>query len=355
MKRYVLLLLSLLIIAPATNAQRRKKRVVKKQETVVEDPRIQQMLAATQQIMFIDSMVVDKLDFISRIPLSPDAGTLQMVEGEWDCGQFTNEIKDHRLAAFFDVNDSACHIMQTDFIGDQWTQPVRANGISDASANFPFLMPDGTTLYYAQKGENSIGGYDLFVTRYDSESGSFLRAENLGMPFSSTANDYLYAIDETNNLGYFVTDRRQPAGKVCIYVFVPNKTRKVYESEDYTDAKLRSLAAIERIADTWNNKTIRQDALARLENAMERSVNPQPTTPNTQHPTSNTQLNELRQKAEVLEKALNLARNYYARANMTEKQSLRQEILQSEQELEKLQLAIRQEEKKERNAKYQNN
>ena len=166
----------------------------------------------------------------------------------------------------------------------------------------------------------------------------------------STANDYLYAIDETNNLGYFVTDRRQPAGLVCIYVFMPNKTRKVYQSEDYTEAKLRSLAAIERIADTWNNQTIRQEAITRLKNAKEQSVN-------IQHPTSITQtpLDELRQKAEVLEKALNLARNYYARANETEKQSLRQEILQSEEELEKLLITIKQEEKKERNAKYQNN
>lgn len=349
MKKFIIFFLSLLIITPPVNAQRRKKKVVKKQETVVEDPRIQQMLAATQQIMFIDSMVVNKRDFLSHIPLSPDAGTLQWVDGEIECGQFTNELKDHRLATCFNANDSACHIMQTDFIGDQWTKPVRAKGISDASANYPFLMPDGTTLYFAQKGENSIGGYDIFVTRYDSESGAFLRAENLGMPFSSTANDYLYAIDETNNLGYFVTDRRQPAGLVCIYVFMPNKTRKVYQSEDYTEAKLRSLAAIERIADTWNNQTIRQEAITRLKNAKEQSVN-------IQHPTSITQtpLDELRQKAEVLEKALNLARNYYARANETEKQSLRQEILQSEEELEKLLITIKQEEKKERNAKYQN-
>lgn len=349
MKRYVLLLLSLLIIAPATNAQRRKKRVVKKQETVVEDPRIQQMLAATQQIMFVDSMVVDKLDFISRIPLSPDAGTLQMVEGEWDCGQFTNEIKDHRLAAFFDVNDSACHIMQTDFIGDQWTQPVRANGISDASANFPFLMPDGTTLYFAQKGENSIGGYDIFVTRYDSESGAFLRAENLGMPFSSTANDYLYAIDEANNLGYFVTDRRQPTGKVCIYVFVPNETRKVYQSEAYSDEQMRSLARIDRIADTWTNKSIRQEALARFEKVKSQTSSLQP---QTSKPTA---LDNLRHQAEVLEKALLLARNYYAKASSSDRQSLKSEILNSEKELEALQLEIKKEEKKQRNSQYQNN
>lgn len=347
MKKYVIIFLSLLIIIPTINAQRRKKKVVKKQETVVEDPRIQQMLAATQQIMFIDSIVVDKHDFISHIPLSRDAGTLQQIDERGAYGQFTYEMKDHRLAAYFDSNDSACHIMQTDFIGDQWTKPVRVKGISDASANFPFLMPDGMTLYFAQKGENSIGGYDIFVTRYDSESGAFLRAENLGMPFSSTANDYLYAVDEINNLGYFVTDRRQPAGKVCIYVFVPNKTRRVYQSEAFSEEKMRSLAGIERIADTWFDKTLCKQARETYQDALN---------PLTFHRlTKTSHLNELQHQAEVLEKALKLARNYYAKANETERQKMRQEILQSEQELETIQLEIRKEEKKERNAKYINN
>ena len=59
------------MIIPSGFAQRRKKAVRKKQtkkEVVVEDPRIAQMLASTQQIMFIDSMVVSKRNFLSYIP-----------------------------------------------------------------------------------------------------------------------------------------------------------------------------------------------------------------------------------------------------------------------------------------------
>ena len=238
MRRYTLILLALALLMPVgADAQRRKsKKTTVKKPVVVEDPRIQQMLVSTQKVIFIDSMVVSKADFMRYIPLSADAGLLEQNDS---LGQFTNELKDHRLTTFFDKADSACHIAQSDYIGNTWTAPIRVEGISDYAANFPFLMPDGTTLYFAQKGENSIGGYDLFVTRYDSDTGSFLRAENLGMPFSSTANDYLYAIDEANNLGYFVTDRRQPQGQVCIYVFIPNETRKIYTSEAYSDEQLR--------------------------------------------------------------------------------------------------------------------
>lgn len=352
MKRYFLIILAILVMIPSVDAQtgkkgvRAKKSKKPKKEVVVEDPRIAQMLAATQQIMFIDSIVANKRDFMRHIPLSSDAG---LAEQNDTLGQFTNELRDHRLTVRYDVKDSACHIYQSDYIANTWTPLVRVQGISDSSANYPFLMPDGITLYYSQKGENSIGGYDLFVTRYDSEAGAFLRPENIGMPFSSTANDYFYAIDEANNLGYFVTDRRQPNGKVCIYIFEPNQTRKIYQSEAYAEPQLRALADISKISDTWSNKSQRKLALDRLAEAKKNTITAAKSN------TPKNELEQLRHQAEVLEKALLLARNYYARASESERQSLRSEILNSEKELETLQLEIRSAEKAQRNAMYKNN
>ena len=63
----------------------------------------------------------------------------------------------------------------------------------------------------------------------------------------------------------------------------------------------------------------------------------------------------VREMQEVLEKALLLARNYYAKASSSDRQSLKSEILNSEKELEALQLEIKKEEKKQRNSQYQNN
>ena len=347
MKRYAVILLALCLLCPLGADAQRKKKVKKAAKTaVVEDPRIQQMLVSTQKVVFIDSMVVNKDNFLRHIPLSRDAGQLEQTDS---MGQYTNELKDRRLTTVFDIKDSTCHIVQSDYIGNRWTTPQRAEGISDASANYPFLMPDGTTLYFAQKGDNSIGGYDIFVTRYDSDTGAFLKAENIGMPFSSTANDYLYAIDEANNLGYFVTDRRQPAGKVCIYVFIPNETRRIYDSEAYSDDRLRSLAAIERIADSWTDKAQRREALDRLNDARQQQT--QATSTNAHA----TPLENLRHQAETLESALQLARNYYARASKAERQNLRHEILTSEKELETLQLEIRKEEKKQNAILYKDN
>ena len=349
MKRYVIFVLGLILTAPAVQAAGPRKVVKKKskkKEVIVEDPRIAQMLASTQQIMFIDSMVVKKRNFMRHIPLSVDAG---LVEQNDSMGQFTNELRDHRLTVMFDVNDSACHIYQSDYIANTWTTPVRVEGISESSAIYPFLMPDGITLYYAQKGAGSIGGYDIFVTRYDSDSGAFLRPENIGMPFSSTANDYFYAIDEINNLGYFVTDRHQPADTVCIYIFEPNQTRKVYQSEAYSEQQLRGLADISSIADTWTDNVQHRQAMARLAEVKSK------TRSTAKLNVKQSELEQLRHQAEVLEKALLLARNYYARASENERQSLRHEILTSEKELETLQLEIRRAEKAYHNKVYKSN
>lgn len=109
---------------------------------------------------------------------------------------------------------------------NNWSDPEPLNTLNEqGNVNYPYLMADGVTLYYASDGEGSLGGYDIFVTRYDSESSSYLRPDNIGMPFNSPANDYMYVIDELNNLGWFASDRYQPEDKVCIYVLFQMKRR----------------------------------------------------------------------------------------------------------------------------------
>ncbi|MBQ9667752.1 MAG: hypothetical protein IJV45_03255 [Prevotella sp.] len=350
MKRIALFIIIAAILTPvAADAQRKKKAAKPKpkpkvEEVVEEDPRIAQMLEATQKVVFIDSMVVSRSDFMSHIPLSPDCGRLAMTDG---LGQFTNELGDKRLEAVLD-SKKVPHIAVRDMMGFSWGDPVRVKGLGDDDSNFPYLMPDGTTLYFAQKGENSIGGYDLFVTRYDAENGHFLRPENLGMPFASEADDLFYAIDEQNRLGYFITTRRQPEGKACIYVFIPNESRQTYVTEAYTDEQMRSLAAIGRIADTWPKGNARKEAITRLEEAR-RAFKPATTATEGKM----TELQALKHQADVLSKALQMARNNYARSTQAQKEKMSHEILSSEQELEDLLRLIKQKEKEERNKQYQ--
>lgn len=351
MRRFTTILIIAFMLLPTAATAQRGKKTARKAKTEAaaheENPRIQMMLEATQRVVFIDSLVVDKDDFISHIPLSAECGKLAQAEG---LGVYTNELADKRYEAMPDAHKQT-HIYTRDMISNSWGEAALLEGLPADEANYPYVMPDGTTLYFAQKGENSIGGYDVFVTRFNNATGTYLKPENVGMPFSSEANDYFYAIDEQLQLGYFVTDRRQPEGKVCIYVFIPNDTRRTYDSEAYTNEQLRRLADIWCIADTWTNGNDRAEALNRLEEARRDFGSRQNRQTGSNRPMSN--LERLKQKAEVLGKALQLARNSYACSDDDQRRKMSAEILQDERDLEAMQLRIRQMEKEERNRQYQ--
>ena len=138
----------------------------------------------------------------------------------------------------------------------------------DDAQNYPFMLSDGITLYYAAQGEESIGGYDIFVTRYDMDEKNSSIRENLGMPFNSPANDYMLAIDEFNQLGWFVSDRNQPKGQGVFYIFIPNDVRKVYDANIYEEDELCRLALIHSIAETWGTKEAVAQARQRLQAAL---------------------------------------------------------------------------------------
>lgn len=149
----------------------------------------------------------------------------------------------------------------------EWSRAQELSAeVNDSTSNYPFLCADGQTLYFASTGHNSLGGYDIFITRFDSESNDFLRPDNVGMPFNSPYNDYMMAIDEVSGLGWFASDRYQPQGKVCVYVFLPDESRKIYDIETTDEAALRSLARLASIRSTWpGHEKERDKALAALQ------------------------------------------------------------------------------------------
>ena len=229
--------------------------------------------------------------------------------------------------------------------------------------NYPFMLSDGTTLYFAAISDEGLGGLDIYVSRYDSESGKYLIAENIGLPFNSSANDYMYAIDEMTGVGYFATDRRQPEGKVCIYTFIPNQKRIVYSTDEMSQDSIRSLANIDRIADTWGDGALRADVLDRLNNAgrKPREVKKNEfmfiinddivyTSIKDFRDAGNgkriEQLNKMRKAYNDLSAKMEKMRTYYAtKANATERKELQAEIKGDEQEYYQLESDIRQLEK----------
>ncbi len=90
-----------------------------------------------------------------------------------------------------------------------WEDPdtLRATVNSGTTNAYPFVLTDGATLYFASDREGGLGGLDIYMTRYNAALGQWLPAENIGMPFNSPADDYLYAVDEHDGFAFFATNR----------------------------------------------------------------------------------------------------------------------------------------------------
>ena len=271
MTKYRLILIALAMsLTLSASAQKKKAKHKKAATTIVESPGLKiykSMIPSTAKLMFIDSVVVDKNDFLSAIPLNTEAGKISMHDSIF--AQYQNEFGD-RL--FFASGDSTSSKMYSaDRLGNRWDKPTQHfNDVEGINfVNYPFLMSDGVTLYFAAKGDKSMGGYDIFMSTFDYDNGSFYTPENIGLPYNSTANDYLLAIDEIDKLGWLVTDRRQPEGKVCIYTFVPTDTRQGFDDDDLTDEEIEKYSRILRISDTWKFGN-RAEALKRLDDLKKR-------------------------------------------------------------------------------------
>lgn len=214
------------------------------------------MMEKVENVQIIDSMVVDKEDFLSAYILSEESGKLDTYKNFFQTNEpvnstvYMNQKGDKIYYAHQTEGNQYCLFTQSllmDKWGDEKQLPMNIN--SKEEDNYPFVLSDGVTTYFGSKGNGSIGGYDLFVTRYNINSDSYLAPEQLGMPFNSPYNDYMIVFDETKGLGWFVSDRFQPEGKACVYLFIPNPDHKRVETDDIELKRAR--AAITSIKDSW--------------------------------------------------------------------------------------------------------
>lgn len=373
--RRFFIILAVMAICQMTYAQKRKnvKTTPKKKTEVVQrspaELLFENMLENTQRVFFIDSMVVDKDNFIQHIPLPRECGTISaQQEGENMIAAYLNEFGNKMYYSVRDTMGNAS-IYTKDKLGNDWSKPMGLSGIDNmTNPDYPFMMPDGTTFYFSQKSDETLGGYDIFVTRYDSSTGEFLKPNNMGLPFNSSANDYMYVVDELDSLGWLVTDRFQPEGKVCIYTFVPSKTRENFDLGEMSESEVRQFATIHSIQDTWPSEEARSEAMLRLENMKNRNtprretasftfdVNDEITyhTPSDfRSSTARDMFMELLQQKERNQEyaqRLETMRERYYHADDAERASMRKSILDAEKELERQNVQILNIEKRIRNA-----
>jgi hypothetical protein len=101
----------------------------------------------------------------------------------------------------------------------KWGLPYKlpSNINTDENEDFPFLAPDGVTLYFSSEGHNSMGSYDLFKTTWNPENNTFTDPVNLGYPINTTDEDRTISVTPDNRVGYISAYRPDGLGDLDIY------------------------------------------------------------------------------------------------------------------------------------------
>ena len=307
------------------------------------------MLSRCENIQIIDSLIVDKNAFLKAYTVGDETGSLEQTN---TTVVYENQLKNRRF--FAKKNETGLLRLHSQVkIQDNWSEEKLLNIPTDLEAddNYPFVMPDGLTIYFASKGNGSIGGYDLFISRYNLNNDTYLAPNQMGMPFNSIFNDYMLVIDEVNDIGYFASDRYQPEDKVIIYTFIPNEQFISIESED--EEELRNRAKIASIRDSWSKNTNYSAKLQKLRADIEKERNKVKKdftfviNDNIVYYTladfesdaakkSFLQSKTLEENILTLEQQLDSQRKAFAQGSSSQKQSLRSQILTNEQKLETL-------------------
>lgn len=235
--------------------------------------KINKMIDRVEEVVFIDSIIVPEKELLNHLPLHPACGSIFQMNMDDFGGKdslkyqgYAYSTEKHDIVYFSDsTQNNGLDIFILSKLLDGWQKENPAENINQASNECnPYLLSDGITIYFASDGHNSIGGYDLFISRYNAITGAYFNPEPLPMPFNSSYNDYFYILDEQIGRGYLVSDRNQTPDSLIIYTFLPNEVRKIYQ--DKTRAELINLSKIHSIVDTqkgWNIDSIRaiQDSL----------------------------------------------------------------------------------------------
>lgn len=101
-----------------------------------------------------------------------------------------------------------------------WSLPqlLSKNILSEKDEIYPMLSADGKTLYFASDGMAGMGGYDLFYSRWNERTKDWDTPENMGFPYSSTADDIFYFNTPDGQFSIVASNRNTTADSIKIYV-----------------------------------------------------------------------------------------------------------------------------------------
>ena len=180
-------------------------------------------LAKTEDVHIYSATEMPLASWRDSLHLSKEAGSIG------PDGSYCNSLGDRRLFA-----DSTGHLCSQSRLMNEWAEPEQL----PMDGQNPFLADDGITVYYSRQSADGMGGYDLYMTRLNTATQTWLQPAILNPPFSSTGNDLFYAVDETTGRGVFVSQASDST--VMLYRFVAKDEKHYMRHAEET--RIRQMA-----------------------------------------------------------------------------------------------------------------
>lgn len=151
-------------------------------------------------------------------------------------------VKDQDKVVFWSAadGDGIRNIYTSSLRDSVWTLPSLLNEQMTSAGDeiFPMISPDGRSLFFSSTGLYGVGGYDIYVSRWNDDTNDWGAPVNLGFPYSSPADDFLYIDTEDGRYSMFASNRDCSKDSVWVYVLefdnIPVR-RAVEDSQELKD------------------------------------------------------------------------------------------------------------------------
>lgn len=142
-----------------------------------------------------------------------------------------NATRENGLDIMFSAMQSK---IQKDYMAATMVSPVNSK-FDDGPI---FLHIDGETMYIASQGNESIGGYDIFVSK--KVQGIWTKPVNMGYPINTPYDDFFFASTANGKFAYISSNRAGGKGAFDIYkvTFWGPEKAPLTDMEDYLLASL---------------------------------------------------------------------------------------------------------------------
>ena len=142
--------------------------------------------------------------------------------------------------------------------GGQWGKPKNLEAPINTTLNDdgPFIDYDNKTLYFSSQAHKGMGGYDVFVSEFDSVKKKWSEPINIGYPINTPDDDVFFVKSGDSKYGYYASVKDGGFGETDIYkVLIPEPI------QGYKKLKIRELQGPPAIPDIVVTKDNIQEKL----------------------------------------------------------------------------------------------